>query len=67
MESVHSVKEAKIDKTPQKTIDPKPKEITNGQHETKTDNELLEKGNIVFMCKLILKKKFYLFTEKIFE
>ncbi len=61
MESVHSVKEAKIDGTPQKTIDTKLKEIKNGHHETKNDNELLEKGDIVFMCKLIWKKKFCFF------
>jgi len=51
IENFESVKEAKTDKTPQKTNDTKVKEVTNGHHETKTDNELLEKGDIVFMYK----------------
>jgi hypothetical protein len=52
VENFEPVKEAKTDKTPQKNVDTKPKEITNGHHETKTDTELLEKGDIVFTCKL---------------
>jgi len=44
-------KKLKTDKTPEKDLDTKSKEITNGHDETKIDNELLEKGDIVFMYK----------------
>ena len=51
------MKEAKIDKTPQKNLDTKTNEGTNGHHERKTDIEVLEQGDIVFMCKLPIHLK----------
>lgn len=47
MENLDSDKKAKTEKN----IDTNEKEITDGHQETKTNNELLEKGDIVFMCK----------------
>ncbi|CAF1070985.1 unnamed protein product [Adineta steineri] len=51
IENFEPVKEAKVDKTPEKSINRKSKEVTNGHHETKHDNEYLEKGDIVFTYK----------------
>jgi hypothetical protein len=43
VENLEPVKEAKLE------------EKTNGHHETKADNQILERGNIVFMCKFFIE------------
>ncbi|CAF1207560.1 unnamed protein product [Adineta ricciae] len=53
IENFEPVKEAKTEKTPQKSVDTKSKEVTKVHlhHQTETSNECLEKGDIVFMYK----------------
>lgn len=50
VENFEPNKEAKAEKS----NDKKSKETTNNHQENKTDDEILEKGDIVFMCKIIL-------------
>ncbi|CAF1030808.1 unnamed protein product [Rotaria sordida] len=51
IEDLESVKEAKTDKTSEEKRDTKQNKITNNHHETKSDTELLEKGDILFTYK----------------